>query len=148
MNIKLFTNDPVKIKLKNGLNVYLIREESNLIYAQLDIPFGSMILDYLSNEEQRTVSPGIHHFLEHKIFASENGDSFKDFAAMGVNANAMTTYRQTSYMISGLDNMEKAIKELLNMLENPYFTDENVESEKKIIIEEIEMYEDDPDTLV
>lgn len=145
---KIFSQSPVVKTLSNGMEVHYIVEPTHVTYIELDIAFGSYHLTYLKDSKYHQTIPGIAHFLEHKIFAMEEGDAFKKLSALGVSANAMTTYRQTSYTLSGVIGMMDAIKYLLKVIDTPYFTEENIESEKKIIIEEIQMYDNDPDTKI
>src|SRR5690606_27584821 len=56
----------------------------------------------------------------------------------------MTSYTQTSYVFSSTEKVVEALDYLLKMLDTPFFHEENVESEKKIINEELNMYLDDP----
>jgi predicted Zn-dependent peptidase len=51
----------------------------------------------------------------------------------------------TAYLFSGTENFYDSLGHLIDYVQTPYFTDENVEKEKGIIEQEIKMYEDDPD---
>ncbi len=135
--------------LKNGMKVHLIPKEdpSYLTYAELSVPYGNFAMHIQTEQGERTFPAGTAHFLEHKIFAMPDGkDGFQMFTALGTDANAMTGYTQTSYLFSATDHVEEALMHLLHMLDTPHFTDENVESERSIIAEEIKMYLDDPQT--
>ena len=98
-------------------------------------------------EEQETEVPkGVAHFLEHKMFEQENGvNSLDALTALGVEANAYTTNDHTAYLFECTENFYPALDELMDYVQNPYFTDENVEKEKGIIGQEIMMYDDYPD---
>ena len=98
-------------------------------------------------EEKVTEVPnGVAHFLEHKLFEQENGtNSLDTLTALGVNANAYTTNDHTAYLFECTDNFYEALDELMDYVQHPYFTDENVEKEKGIIGQEIMMYDDYPD---
>ena len=92
------------------------------------------------------VPNGVAHFLEHKLFEQENGTNSLDvLTALGVNANAYTTNDHTAYLFECTDNFYEARDELMDYVQNPYFTDENVEKEKGIIGQEIMMYDDYPE---
>lgn len=75
-------------------------------------------------------------------------NSLDILTSLGVNANAYTTNNYTAYLFECTDNFYKALDELTEYIQNPYFTDENVEKEKGIIIQEINMYEDNPESIV
>lgn len=92
------------------------------------------------------VPDGVAHFLEHKMFEQPDGtNSLDTLTALGVEANAYTTNDHTSYLFECTDNFYPAMDELMNYVQHPYFTDENVEKEKGIINQEIMMYNDHPD---
>lgn len=88
---------------------------------------------------------GIAHFLEHKMFEEEDGDIFLRFSSLGASANAYTTFERTTYLFSCTENVEENLTTLLDFVQRPYFTDQNVEKEKGIIAQEIRMYDDDPE---
>ena len=75
----------------------------------------------------------------------QNGeDPFAFYTKNGADANANTSHQKTTYLFSGTGNLEKNIEYLLDFVQSPYFTDENVEKEKGIIEQEIKMYDDIP----
>ncbi len=148
MKFNLFKQKPVILTLKNGLKVHLIHENSHQTYVELDVSLGSFNLSYQIDDEVFHIIPGAAHFLEHKMFSMPEGDAFKKFYELGVTSNALTTYRQTSYTLNGSTHILDATLYLLKMMDTPYFTDENVLSEQKIIREEIQMYDDEPETVI
>lgn len=141
-----------KEKLENGLTVMIIpKQNTNKKYAIIGTHFGSIDNEFVVPEEERKVKipDGVAHFLEHKMFEQENGtNSLDTLSALGVEANAYTTNDHTAYLFEATNNFDEAFKELMNYVQHPYFTDENVEKEKGIIIQEINMYEDDPSSKV
>lgn len=138
------------IKLKNGMQVHILPKEDPYYttYVELSIPYGALHLDYMQDHKLFRSPYGTAHFLEHKIFAMPEGDAFSMFSALGVDANAMTSYNQTSYLFVATNQVMPALKHLMNMIDTPYFTDENVQSEKSIIAEELKMYLDDPNVVM
>jgi predicted Zn-dependent peptidase len=64
--------------------------------------------------------------------------------ALGLNANAYTTSDHTAYLFSGVDNFYPGLDELMDYVQHPYYTDENVEKERGIIGQEINRYNDEP----
>ena len=146
-----YFNENVHIfKLKNGMQVHILPKEDPYFttYVELSIPYGSIDLTYKKNQKITNTPYGVAHFLEHKIFAMPNGDAFFEFTRLGADANAMTSYNQTSYLFVSTKEVMAALSHLMNMLDTPYFTLENVESEKSIIAEELKMYFDDPNVLM
>jgi len=135
-------------KLENGLTV-MIMPKANIQkkYMIWATNFGSIDNKFIApNEKEETNIPdGVAHFLEHKMFEQENGtNSLDTLTALGVNANAFTSTDQTCYLFECTDNFYPAMDELMDYVQNPYFTDENVEKEKGIIGQEIKMYDDYP----
>ena len=135
-------------KLENGLTVMIIPkaniQKKYMIWAT---NFGSIDNKFIApNEKEKTVIPdGVAHFLEHKMFEQPNGtNSLDTLTALGVNANAYTSTDHTSYLFECTDNFYPALDELMDYVQTPYFTDENVEKEKGIIGQEIKMYDDYP----
>lgn len=142
---KRFNEKVYILKLKNGMQVHILPKEEPYFstYVELSMPFGSNHLTYQINDDIHTYPPGSAHFMEHKIFAMEDGDAFLKFSNLGVDANAMTSYQQTSYMFNATSHVEDALKLLLDMLDSTYFTKENIDTERQIIAEELKMYLDD-----
>ncbi len=136
-------------KLENGLTVMIIPKTGiRKKYVMWATHYGSIDNKFvMPGEEKATEVPnGIAHFLEHKMFEQENGTNSLDvLTALGVNANAYTTTNYTTYLFEATDNFYKALDELMDYVQHPYFTDENVEKEKGIIAQEINMYNDYPD---
>ncbi len=133
--------------LDNGLQVFILPKPGfRQTYANFTTRYGSIDSEFtVPNRKERIKVPdGIAHFLEHKMFEEEQGDVFIEFAKTGASANAFTTFDTTTYLFSSTTEIEKNLEILLNFVQNPYFTDENVEKEKGIIGQEIKMYEDNP----
>ncbi|HPF83288.1 MAG TPA: pitrilysin family protein, partial [Bacilli bacterium] len=135
-------------KLDNGLEIYIVPDNTvNNTYATYSTKYGGMHNDFIPYGEKEMFysKKGIAHFLEHKMFEQEDeSDVFKFFGDHGSNANANTSYYKTTYLFSGPNAFYENLEFLISYVEKPYFTDKNVEKEKGIIIEELEMYEDRP----
>lgn len=146
--IKVLDLDVYSEKLDNGLEIYIIPDMNvNNTYATYSTRYGGLNNEFIpyNGDKMIKVPKGIAHFLEHKMFEQENDeDVFKFFSERGSDANANTNYFKTTYLFSGPNAFYDNLEFLINYVEKPYFTDENVEKEKGIIIEEIEMYEDKP----
>ncbi|MNZ79768.1 putative zinc protease AlbF [compost metagenome] len=79
------------------------------------------------------------------MFEEPEGDIFAKFASQGASANAFTSFDQTVYLFSATENIRENLETLINFVQHPYFTDQNVDKEKGIIGQEIGMYGDNPD---
>lgn len=134
-------------KLENGLEVYLLpRSGFSKIYTTFTTKYGSIDNAFqVPGREKHTVPDGIAHFLEHKMFEQESGeDVFQEFSRQGASANAFTSFTRTAYLFSCTEKVDHNLNTLLNYVQSPYFTDQNVEKEKGIIGQEIRMYDDNP----
>ena len=152
--MKIIENSKVKEKLyveklENGLTVMIIPKKGiQKKYVIWGTNYGSNDSKFIvPGENQETEVPkGVAHFLEHKMFEQESGvNSLDTLTALGVEANAYTTNDHTAYLFECTENFYPALDELMNYVQHPYFTDENVEKEKGIIGQEIMMYDDYPE---
>ncbi|HEX9405703.1 MAG TPA: pitrilysin family protein [Vicinamibacterales bacterium] len=96
---------------------------------------------------------GIAHFVEHMLFKGTTTRSAEDIAqqvdSIGGQLDAFTSKEYAGYYIKVLDeHLPLAIDLLSDLVSNPTFADEEIEREKKVILEEIKMVEDTPDDLV
>lgn len=136
-------------KLENGLTVMIIPKKGiQKKYAIWGTNYGSNDSKFVvpGETEETEVPKGVAHFLEHKMFEQESGiNSLDTLTALGVDANAYTTNDHTAYLFECTENFYPALDELMDYVQNPYFTDENVEKEKGIIGQEIMMYDDYPE---
>ena len=134
--------------LNNGLKVYIVPKDNiNGIYATFNTRFGSIHTEFISNDSNEMVKVplGVAHFLEHKMFEQKDEkDPFTFYSERGCDANANTSNYKTTYLFSGANSFAENINFLLDYVQEPYFTDENVEKEKGIIEQEINMYADEP----
>nr|WP_245339244.1 pitrilysin family protein [Paenibacillus shirakamiensis] len=133
--------------MDNGLQVYVLPKPGfQKTYATFSTRFGSVDNHFkVAGQEEHQVPDGVAHFLEHKMFEEPEGDIFATFATQGASANAFTSFDQTVYLFSATENIPANLETLINFVQNPYFTDQNVEKEKGIIGQEIGMYADNPD---
>ena len=134
--------------LENGLKVYFMPKKGFVKkYAILATDFGSNDLEFVPKGEcdRIRVHEGIAHFLEHKMFEQpDGGNAFDLFSKYGASANAFTNFNMTAYLFSATENFNECLTHLIDYVQTPYYTEENVEKEKGIIAQEIKMYDDDP----
>lgn len=140
-----------KTTLKNGLKVFICPKKGytkkigmyGTIYGSIDNDFVD-----ITTGERIKVEDGIAHFLEHKLFEQEGDNALDVFAKMGVSSNAYTSFDHTVYFFETSSKFNECLEKLLNFVNTPYFTEENVEKEKGIIGQEIRMYDDEPNAVV
>ncbi len=132
-------------KLKNGITV---------IYEKRDLPIVSFsITNKFGASSETSDIKGIAHFIEHLVFTGTKTRTHEDISReiekKGGILNAFTSHDVTSFwfklpskhLFAGLDILS-------DMLNNPTFNEEKFEKEKKVIIEEIKMYHDNPQRFI
>ena len=138
--------------LDNGLKVYLyVNKNIHNNYVTFTTKYGSINNEFCLGKDGKMIKVpnGIAHFLEHKVFVQENDPQPEDyFARSGGICNAYTTFKNTTYLFSCCDNIYDNVSYLLDFVQNIYLTEENVESEKGIITQEINMCNDRPGDLL
>ena len=137
----------IRIKHDSGLNICMYPMKGfSTAYAIFGTRYGSVDTTFRTNEDRDflTVPEGIAHYLEHKLFEGEECNAFENFAKTGAYSNAYTTFDATAYYFSCSGNFGQNLRTLLDFVQNPYFTDENVQKEQGIIAQEIKSYLDDP----
>lgn len=136
-------------KLENGMDIIIIPKKNAIKkYIIWGTHFGSIDNHFImpNTGEEVYIPDGVAHFLEHKMFEQPNGtNSLDTLMALGIDANAYTTNNHTAYLFECTDNFYEGLDELMDYVQHPYFTDENVEKEKGIIGQEIMMYDDYPE---
>ena len=132
-----------------GLKLYIVPKEGTNKYATLTTKYGDKDIEFYVDGKEIKVPLGSAHFLEHKVFEQENKiDPFSFYSESGADVNASTSLNITTYKFSGESNFETNLNFLLNFVYSPHFTNENVEKEKGIIIEELAMYLDNPSDIL
>lgn len=136
-----------KINHPSGLTIYVYPKKGySSAYAIFGTRYGSINTCFsVDSQNKITVPDGIAHYLEHKLFESEDGDAFVRYAKTGANANAYTSFDKTCYLFSCTDKFDESLEILLDFVQDPYFTAQTVAKEQGIIGQEIKMYDDSPD---
>ncbi|MCH5196292.1 MAG: insulinase family protein [Oscillospiraceae bacterium] len=135
----------LKYVCKSGTEVYMLPMKGwSTAVAQFTARFGSQDNAFFADGRLIEIPDGTAHYLEHKLFESEEKDAFSLFAQTGASCNAGTSFDYTQYYFSCADNFRKNLEILLGFVSEPYFTEENVEKERGIIGQEITMYRDNP----
>ncbi len=133
----------------SGLKIAIMPKKGySKSYAIFGTHFGSVDNLFIApGKTEKTMLPdGIAHFLEHKLFEQPDGSNvFESYAKHGANANAYTSFHVTAYLFESTQDVQENLGILLDFVQKPYFTDENVSKEQGIIGQEIGMYDDDPD---
>lgn len=137
-------------KLASGLEVYILpKRHFAKKYAFFGTKYGGTHNTFRYPDGKIDKMPnGIAHFLEHQIFEDDSESTFEKFERIGANVNAYTSNGSTVYHVETVDQFEKALSMLMEFVLNTKITDASVEKEKGVIIQEIKMYEDEPEWLM
>lgn len=134
---------PKKIVLPNGLRIVLVPQSSSLAASVL------ILVEAGSEYETKRVN-GVSHFLEHMTFKGtinrpRAGMIAEELAALGAQSNAFTGQEYTGYWAkSEARKLPKILEIVSDLYLNPAFEPQEIEKERGVIIEEINMYEDTP----
>lgn len=135
-------------KLENGLQVFLVPLKHKKNFSCMYVTrYGGRDINFRINGKEFKTPTGMAHFLEHKMFEKKN-DPFKFYQKYGTDVNASTSGDYTGYYFVGNKGFLKGLKYLLNWLQDLNVTDESVEKEQGIILEEASMYKDNPDRVL
>ena len=119
--------------LDNGLKVFVVpKKDINNIYVTFSTNYGSIQNEFIpiNENKMRKFPDGIAHFLEHKVFEQKSGeDPFNFFSKTGSDCNANTSNFKTTYLFVTQEKIKENLNYLLDFVQEPYFTDENVEKE-------------------
>src|SRR5438128_90998 len=128
-------------QLPNGLDIVAEdNPDSHSIAIGMFVKTGS--------RDEEVVVNGVSHFLEHMMFKGSEKYSWEDvnriFDEIGARYNAFTSQEMTAYYANVLPEFtERAVEHLAHLL-RPAIRNEDFLTEKKVILEEIAMYLDDP----
>ncbi len=132
----------------SGLEIIVLPKQNyKSTYAVIGTKYGSIDNCFIDNTSGKLnmVPEGIAHFLEHKLFESEEKDAFERYSETGAYSNAYTSFDKTCYLFQCSERFKENLEILLDFVTTPYFTPETVKKEQGIIGQEITMYYDDPE---
>ena len=131
--------------LENGLHVFVnAKPEHGKSYAFFATNYGGMDMRFKLGGQWHDTPAGVAHFLEHKMFDTEDGNALQDLASNGASPNAFTSNAITGYYFESTEKFEDNLRILLSFVSVPWFTQESVDKEQGIIGQEIRMIEDNP----
>jgi len=134
--------------LANGLKVIIWHKQdyANSIFCFAS-SFGALNLQMEVDGKRSVFHSGVAHFLEHKMFeSSDHHDVMDDFTRLGCNVNAFTSHNETVYYFStAKKDIKVPLELLLDFVQDFSVSEEAVEKEKGIILQEYLMYQQMPD---
>lgn len=113
--------------------------------AQIGVKFGAVHMKYRRGSSILTLPAGTAHYLEHKLFESEDGSVSAAMSALGAADNAFTESDRTVYYFKTGGAVSAPLSLLMRFVQEPFFTQESIDRERPIILQEIMEYQDDPD---
>ena len=134
---------PKKMKLKNGLRVILAPQPGSLATTV-------MVAVEAGSKYETKDQNGISHFLEHMCFKGTTKrptpiEISGELDGLGAQYNAFTSQESTSYYAKAKnENAGEILDVVADMYLDPIFNANEIEKEKGVIIQEINMYEDTP----
>ena len=132
--------------LENVLNVFVFPKPAHgKSYAFFATNYGGMDMRFRLNGQWHDTPAGVAHFLEHKMFDTQDGNALQDLASNGASPNAFTSNAITGYYFESTEKFEDNLRILLSFVSVPWFTPESVDKEQGIIGQEIRMIEDNPE---
>ena len=136
----------IRTTLDNGLPVFIVpKKDYRRKYAMFATRYGGMDMRFQLNGQWLDTPAGIAHYLEHKMFDTEEGNALQELAKNGAEPNAFTSNAITCYYFDSTEKLYENLEILLSFVSVPYFTNESVEKEQGIIAQEINMIEDNPE---
>lgn len=135
--------------------IYVFKSGLRLVYQKVEMerPTSIKIGVYVGSKDEKAEENGISHFIEHLVFKGTKKRTNKqisaDFEFIGANSNAFTATQKTCFYLTGLnEKFEESLEILSDIVFNPLFKQEDIDKERNVIYEEIDMYKDNPRAIV
>ena len=110
--------------LPNGLEVIVVHKPFHAQhYAFFATRYGGMDLRFEQNGQWKDTPAGIAHYLEHKMFDTEEGSATQELAKNGAVDNAFTSNSVTAYFFECTEKFYDSLRVLLRFVSVPYFTE-------------------------
>ncbi len=128
-------------KLKNGMTVIMEKRSLPVVSFCIANKFGASF--------EGSDIKGIAHFIEHLLFTGTDKRTHEDISReiekRGGILNAFTAHEVTNFWFKmPSKHLFEGMDIIIDMLNNSIIDEEKFEKEKKVILEEIKMYHDDP----
>lgn len=139
-------NNYIEKILSNGIKVYFYKDKNcKRTFVSYNVGYGSngFFDKFYYDNKPYSLNPAVAHFLEHYLIEhSIHGNMVHRFYDKNYEFNGLTYPEVTSYYFLGIEDIEESIKELIDLVDAPVFTEENVELVKNAIIEELKNNQD------
>lgn len=132
-------------KLGCGMNVvFAPRKKFKKKIAFIVADYGSIHSRWKENGKNVSVPDGVAHFLEHQMFKKAHADLTDVFSQRGAYCNAHTSHTHTAYYFECTSQFNANLGTLFELVLTPYFDKKLVDTERDIIVQEINQYRDHP----
>lgn len=140
-------SDTINYITKSGLPcVFIKRKGFQNKFVGIGTRFGGAYQKVYKNQKEYKLKSGLAHFLEHKTFTMSDGsDCLELFLDMNAESNASTSQEQTCYYFTTYDSIEDPLRLLIDMFFTKGYKKSDVETEKNIILQELESTFDEVD---
>lgn len=138
--------DYIEKTLSNGIKVYLYKDSNcKRIFASLNCKYGHLgYFDrFYLNDKAVHLPPAMAHFIEHYLIEqAQEGNILHYFRDKNFDFNGITYSEITTYFFQGVGEIYEPLKTLINMVDNPIFTEKSVDEIKNAIYEELKRVSD------
>ena len=132
--------------LSNGMHVILVHKpDYNRSLFMLSTQAGGFDLKQRVAGNVKVHPSGCAHFLEHQMFRLNGQDVTDEFAAMGAQTNAFTSFTKTAYFFQTTSEPYRPLSLLMDFVQTLDIDYDSVEKEKGIILSEYDMYQHSPE---
>ena len=135
------TRKTFKKVLPNGVKLYMYSDKNlKRVFASYEVRYGlsGMFNNILIDGKEEKLPFGMAHFIEHTLLEhSVHGNLLHEFMSKNYSFNGVTGDRYTRYYILGYKDMKESIKKLIEAMDIPVFTAEDIEKVKPAVIEEL-----------
>lgn len=133
------------ITLENGLKIIIYQDSTkHSMFAELIVNYGAINKDFTINEDEFHICDGMAHFLEHLLIEhSIYGNVMQHFQNNYIKSNGITSSRFTKFYIHTVKDFDESLEKLIKMVNVPNFNENDIETTKSAIYEEINRAQDD-----
>lgn len=131
-------------KIENGPKLIFYQDTTkHSVSANIIIRYGGIHHDFMLNKQEYHMEDGMAHFLEHLLIEhSIYGNALTEFHNHYVSCNGCTSTYMTEYYIDTVHDFEENLLKLIEMVNVPNFTSEDIDTTKYAVIEEIRKNKD------
>ena len=137
-------NNIIHKVLDNGLNVFLVPlKDKHTVFINLIVKYGGYFSDFECEGKRYHIEDGMAHLLEHLNYEHNSKGNFSElFGKKQMNTNAVTFPHMTEYFVDTVENIDYALKTLIEGVSNFSASQKDIDETKEPIYQEIKMRAD------